>query len=85
MAPPGGPAAALGETIHRRFLGAKPRFSARELRYLTEVDGVDHIALVAGENEAVMQLLAHVTEHFEAGRISRGVREVVAELQPVAA
>jgi ribosomal protein S18 acetylase RimI-like enzyme len=35
------------ETIQRRFLGAKPRFTARELRYLTEVDGVDHIALVA--------------------------------------
>src|SRR3954452_4369021 len=35
------------ETIHRRFLGAKPSFSPRELRYLTEVDQVDHIALVA--------------------------------------
>jgi GNAT superfamily N-acetyltransferase len=35
------------ETIRRRFLAAKPRFSRRELRYLTEVDGVDHIALVA--------------------------------------
>lgn len=35
------------ETIHRRFLAAKPRFSSAELRYLTEVDGVDHIALAA--------------------------------------
>jgi RimJ/RimL family protein N-acetyltransferase len=35
------------ETIRRRFLVAKPRFSAAELRYLTEVDGVNHIALVA--------------------------------------
>src|SRR3954454_8988879 len=35
------------DTIQRRFLGPKPRFSATELRYLTEVDGVDHIALVA--------------------------------------
>src|SRR4051795_9848910 len=35
------------ETIQRRFLGAKPRFTAAELRYLTQVDGVDHIALVA--------------------------------------
>ena len=34
-------------TIRRRFLAAKPRFSSTELRYLTEVDGVDHIALVA--------------------------------------
>jgi protein lysine acetyltransferase len=35
------------ETIRRRFLAAKPRFSAAELRYLTEVDGVNHVALVA--------------------------------------
>ena len=35
------------ETVRRRFLAAKPRFSSTELRYLTEVDGVDHIALVA--------------------------------------
>lgn len=34
-------------TIRRRFLAAKPRFSSAELRYLTEVDGRDHIALVA--------------------------------------
>lgn len=35
------------ETIRRRFLAAKPRFSRSELRYLTEIDGYDHIALVA--------------------------------------
>jgi len=35
------------ESIRRRFLAAKPRFSSAELRYLTEVDGVKHIALVA--------------------------------------
>ena len=35
------------ETIQRRFLSAKPRFTAAELRYLTEVDRVDHVALVA--------------------------------------
>ena len=34
-------------TIRRRFMAAKPRFSSSELRYLTEVDGVTHIALVA--------------------------------------
>ena len=32
---------------HQRFLAPKPRLSARELRYLTEVDGRDHVALVA--------------------------------------
>ena len=35
------------QTIYRRFLAAKPRLSSAELRYLTEVDGRDHIALVA--------------------------------------
>src|SRR4051812_50162136 len=35
------------ESVRRRFLGPKARLSAAELRYLTEVDGRDHIALVA--------------------------------------
>jgi len=34
-------------SIHKRFLGPKPRFTRSELRYLTEVDGVNHVALVA--------------------------------------
>jgi acetyltransferase len=35
------------ETAFRRFLSPKVSFSAAELRYLTEVDGRDHIAFVA--------------------------------------
>jgi RimJ/RimL family protein N-acetyltransferase len=35
------------EAIRARFLAAKPRLTSAELRYLTEVDGHDHIALVA--------------------------------------
>ena len=35
------------ETIRRRFLAAKPRFTTRELRYLTEIDGRNHLALAA--------------------------------------
>lgn len=35
------------ESIRKRFLAAKPRFTKAELRYLTEVDGRNHIALVA--------------------------------------
>jgi protein lysine acetyltransferase len=31
----------------RRFLGAKPRLTSSDLRYLTEVDGVNHYAVVA--------------------------------------
>jgi RimJ/RimL family protein N-acetyltransferase len=38
----------LSETsVQRRFLTPKPRFTRAELRYLTEVDGRDHVALVA--------------------------------------
>ena len=32
---------------HRRFLAPKVRFTTAELRYLTELDGHDHVALVA--------------------------------------
>ena len=35
------------ESRRRRFLAAKPRLTAAELRYLTDVDGVDHLAFVA--------------------------------------
>jgi GNAT superfamily N-acetyltransferase len=35
------------ESRRRRFLAAKPGLTAAELRYLTEVDGVDHLAVVA--------------------------------------
>ena len=35
------------QSIYRRFLGAKPKLSSAELRYLTEIDGRNHIALVA--------------------------------------
>jgi GNAT superfamily N-acetyltransferase len=35
------------ESVQRRFLTPKRTFSRTELRYLTEVNGVDHVALVA--------------------------------------
>jgi RimJ/RimL family protein N-acetyltransferase len=35
------------ESTRRRFLAAKPVLSAGELRYLTEVDGSHHLALLA--------------------------------------
>ena len=37
------------ETQYKRFLAPKPSFTRGELRYLTEVDGVDHVALIAVE------------------------------------
>jgi RimJ/RimL family protein N-acetyltransferase len=38
------------ETIQRRFMSPKPRLTAAELRYLTEVDGFNHFALIAFES-----------------------------------
>ena len=46
------------ESIRKRFLAAKPRFSSAELRYLTEVDGRNHIALVAVLEDDPDQLVA---------------------------
>ncbi len=47
------------ESVHRRFLSPKRSFSRAELRYLTEVDGRDHVALVAEyPGEPVRRLIA---------------------------
>ena len=46
------------ETAFRRFLSPKVSFTAAELRYLTEVDGHDHIALVAVQAENPRNLIA---------------------------
>jgi GNAT superfamily N-acetyltransferase len=45
-------------SVQRRFLSPKPRFSAAELRYLTEVDGHDHVAHVAELPNDPSRLLA---------------------------
>jgi protein lysine acetyltransferase len=46
------------ESRQRRFLTAKPRLSTGELRYLTEIDGRDHVALVAVERERPTHIAA---------------------------
>jgi GNAT superfamily N-acetyltransferase len=35
------------ESRYRRFLAAKPELTGADVRYLVQVDGIDHIALVA--------------------------------------
>lgn len=42
------------ESAHARFLSAKPRLTTAELRYLTEVDGVDHVAFVLEEGDCLV-------------------------------
>jgi RimJ/RimL family protein N-acetyltransferase len=52
------------ESARMRFLGPKARLTTSELRYLTEVDGLDHVAVVA--------VLAHAPTHVVAvGRFVR--------------
>ncbi|HET8758080.1 MAG TPA: GNAT family N-acetyltransferase [Solirubrobacteraceae bacterium] len=46
------------ESIRKRFLASKPRFTSAELRYLTEVDGINHVALVAVLEDDPDQLVA---------------------------
>ena len=46
------------ESIQRRFLGPKPYLSARELRYLTEVDGHNHYAIVAVDEDDRIRAVA---------------------------
>jgi acetyltransferase len=46
------------ETKFRRFLAPKPHLSTGEVRYLTEVDGRDHVALVATPAEDPNWILA---------------------------
>jgi RimJ/RimL family protein N-acetyltransferase len=46
------------QTVYRRFMAPKPRFTAAELRYLTEVDGQDHVALVAELADEPRELVA---------------------------
>lgn len=51
------------ESIQRRFLGPKPTLSASELRYLTEVDGINHYAIVAfeaGDEERIRAVARYV-------------------------
>jgi RimJ/RimL family protein N-acetyltransferase len=45
-------------SIYRRFLSPKTGFSAAELRYLTEVDGHDHVAIVIEDPEDPGELIA---------------------------
>jgi GNAT superfamily N-acetyltransferase len=46
------------ESRFKRFLGPKHRFTDAELRYLTELDGIDHVAYVALRGDAPKELVA---------------------------
>lgn len=46
------------ETKYRRFLGAKPRLSGRDVRHLVDTDGENHLALIATCTERPDELVA---------------------------
>lgn len=46
------------ETQQKRFLGAKPYLTKSDLRYLTEIDGHDHVALIAVRLDDPCRLVA---------------------------
>ncbi len=49
------------ESRYRRFLGAKPILSTDDVRYLVEVDGADHFALVATASTPQEEAIIAVT------------------------
>jgi GNAT superfamily N-acetyltransferase len=61
------------ESVQRRFLTPKRSFSRAELRYLTEVDGRDHVALVAEG-----PIRAHPAEPGACGQTLGPVRRLIA-------
>ncbi len=52
------------ESRYRRFLGVKPQLSAADARYLVEIDGSDHFALVATvhdeDGEAIVAVARYI-------------------------
>jgi RimJ/RimL family protein N-acetyltransferase len=51
-------------SVQRRFLAPKPSFTRAELRYLTEVDGKNHVALVAEYPAAPARMLIGVARYI---------------------
>jgi RimJ/RimL family protein N-acetyltransferase len=47
----------------RRFLAPKPRLTRSDLRYLTEVDGINHFAIVATIGEDIVGVARWVRLH----------------------
>lgn len=45
------------ESKYRRFLAAKPHLTSADTRYLVEVDGHDHVALVATPTDAPERII----------------------------
>jgi ribosomal protein S18 acetylase RimI-like enzyme len=51
------------EARYRRYHGAKGALTGRELIYLTEIDGHDHVAVVAEDGDGVLGAVARVVSN----------------------
>ena len=51
------------ETRYRRYHGAKGRLTRNELVYLTEIDGRDHVAVVAERHDGELAAVARVVSN----------------------
>src|SRR5215218_3506821 len=58
------------EASFRRFLSPKVSFSAAELRYLTEVDGHDHIAYVVLQGDTLVAVARIVRTDAETAEMA---------------
>lgn len=52
------------ESRYRRFLAAKPQLSSADARYLVEIDGSDHLALVATDPDQDGQPIVGVARYI---------------------
>ncbi len=64
------------ESRYRRFLAAKPQLSIADARYLVEIDGSDHFALVATTDEEDLATTDHddlaTTDHDDLATTDHG-------------
>jgi len=71
-------------SVQRRFLTAKPRYTRSELRYLTEVDGWNHMALVAESpirfGRRILGVARYVRDRDDPGKAEVAI-EVVDDFQ----
>ncbi len=69
-------AALSPESRYRRFLSAKPELTLSDTRYLVEIDGIDHFALVAtlpgqpGEPIVAVARYIRVPDHPDVGELA---------------
>jgi RimJ/RimL family protein N-acetyltransferase len=55
------------ETVYRRYLAHKPQLTAADARYLVDIDGCDHFALVATLDEEIIAVARFIRIETDPG------------------